>query len=480
MRIHNTLTGKKEEFKPLREGQVSMYVCGVTTYDYSHLGHARTYVSFDVIRRYLLYSGYDVKFIQNVTDVDDKIINRAKEAKQEPLSLSTKFDMLSREDFASLSILPASLYPKVTENIPKIISLVQKLLQKGFAYETKTGIYFDVAKFPSYGKLSHQNMQKIKSGARIEVDEKKKNPADFALWKLVPPDELGFPSPFGRGRPGWHIECSAMALNYAGETLDMHGGARDLIFPHHENEIAQSESATGKKFVNYWVHTGFLTVNGEKMAKSLGNFITIRVALKKFDANAIRFFFIQTHYRSPIDFSEEAILSAGRTLDGVFGTLQRARETAQTSANKEEDSEFEEKIEKTFSSLLLRMDDDFDTPNALASFFEMISLTNSHLSSPRPSSPTLSHAVRKLETILEIFAISEEKKELPLGKLQKILVELGEKKPPSSAEDCMKKIIQMRDTARKKKDYAASDKIRAMLAKEGITLEDEGGKTTYK
>ncbi len=484
MKVFNTLSGKKEEFKPLKKGQASMYVCGVTTYDYTHLGHARTYVSFDVIRRYLQFKGLKVTLIQNVTDVDDKIINRAKETSQNPIALSAKFDSLSREDFSSLSILPADSYPKVTENIPKIIEFIGKLIASGAAYKTSSGIYFSVEKFKNYGKLSHQDMAKIKSGSRIEIDEKKKNPADFALWKLSPENELGFPSPFGRGRPGWHIECSTLSTDSLGSTIDMHGGARDLIFPHHENEIAQSECATHKKFVKYWMHTGFLTVNGEKMAKSLGNFITIQDALKKYDSLAIRLFFIQTHYRSPIDFSPDAIIAANTALAGIHNTLHNAKEeisSQKTQKNKVHNTDFENAVSQAYSEFIQNMDDDFDTPNALASLFRMVSLTNSHLASKELSFPSLKFAVEKIEAILGIFALlPKEGKKLASEPLQKLLISLGTENPPAKAEKCMEKLIELRDKARKEKNYALSDKIRSELAKLGVTLEDSQGKTSYK
>ncbi|MEM2962917.1 MAG: cysteine--tRNA ligase [Candidatus Anstonellales archaeon] len=479
MRIYNTFTRSKEEFKPIKEGQVSMYVCGITTYDYTHLGHARTFVSFDVIRRYLIYKGYKVSYVQNVTDIDDKIINRAKETGEDPLALSNRFDILSREDLNSLGILKADAYPRVSENINEIISLVQRLIEKGFAYKTQTGVYFSVEKFKAYGKLSHQKLSKIKAGARVEVGETKKNPADFALWKITSEDELGFPSPFGRGRPGWHIECSAMSLKYHGETFDIHGGAQDLIFPHHENEIAQSECANGKKFVQYWMHVGFLTVNGEKMSKSLGNFITVRDALKKFTPHAIRMFFIQTHYRSPIDFSEKSVISAQNALTSIYNTLKSARETA-LSASNVPDNELELKISKTYKLFEDRMDDDFDTPSALAALFRLVSLTNTHISSDNPSAPSLSLAANKIESILKLFALMPPQKSLPLAPIQKILISYGIKQPPNTAEACINQLIEMRNSARKKKNFELSDKIRAELAKVGVILEDSGDKTTYK
>ncbi|MDD5337574.1 MAG: cysteine--tRNA ligase, partial [Candidatus ainarchaeum sp.] len=285
MQLYNTMTKKMEVFEPLSGKKVNLYVCGLTPYDHTHLGHARTYVAFDMLKRYFTQGGYDVFHIQNVTDVDDKILKRAAERKISPRELAESFNSEAMELFKKLNILEANAYPKVTEHIPEIIALVQKLLDSGYAYETETGIYFEVRKFPDYGKLSGQKLGEIISGSRKEVDETKRNPEDFALWKKTKDEALEFESPWGTGRPGWHIECSAMAGKYA-KTLDIHGAARDLIFPHHENEIAQSEAANGQKFVNYWLHTGFLTVNGEKMSKSLGNFVTLADVLSQHSPNA--------------------------------------------------------------------------------------------------------------------------------------------------------------------------------------------------
>ncbi|MEW6329461.1 MAG: cysteine--tRNA ligase, partial [Candidatus Micrarchaeota archaeon] len=327
IKVFNNLTKKIEEFHPLgeREREIQMYVCGVTPYDYSHLGHARTYAAFDVIKRYFEYRGYKVRYIQNITDIDDKIIKRANEVGADPLKLSLEFQKSALEDMDALKIARADKYPKVTEHIPEIIALIKKLISRGYAYETEDGVYFEVEKFPDYGKLSKQSLDEIKAGARVEIDEKKRNPADFALWKKAKPGEPFFESPWGKGRPGWHIECSAMSMKYLGDNFDIHGGGRDLIFPHHENEIAQSEGATGKQFVKYWLHTGFLSVNKEKMAKSLGNFITIKDALKKHDADSLRLFYALTHYRSPIDFSDKNVEYAHNALEGLRNTLTNAR-----------------------------------------------------------------------------------------------------------------------------------------------------------
>ena len=368
MLIQNTLSGEKEEFSPLSGKKVSMYVCGITPYDKCHLGHARTFISFDVIRRYLLFKGYDVLFVQNVTDIDDKIINRAKERKVPPTELSEKYAHQSEKEFLELGVMEPDIAPRVSGSIPQIIAVISRLEKKGIAYKTSTGVYFDVAKFPGYGKLSRQDSEKLKAGARIEVDEEKKNPQDFALWKLGEEAGSTFGSPWGNGRPGWHIECSAMAISLLGETIDIHGGARDLIFPHHENEIAQSEAATGKPFVRYFMHTGFLTVDGEKMAKSLGNFITIEDGLKKYGAQPLRMLFLLSHYSSPIDFSEGAVNAAASALASLHSALSSARTYSSQSRH---GGALSAAVREGEAMFVAAMDDDFDTPAAMAALFSI-------------------------------------------------------------------------------------------------------------
>ena len=373
MRIRNTLTGNIEAFSPKEGKKVNMYVCGITPYDKSHLGHARTLVSFDIIRRYLRFRGFQVTYVQNVTDIDDKIIRRAHERKMAPLALSKKYNDESEKEFEALGIEKPDQSPKVSECIPEIIALIGKIIENGYAYRTESGVYFDVLKFKGYGSLSRQSVEQIRAGARIEVDEKKKNPQDFALWKIGEEPGVTFDSPWGRGRPGWHIECSAMSTSRLGETLDIHGGARDLIFTHHENEIAQSEAATGKPFVRLWMHTGFLTVNGEKMAKSLGNFVTIEDALKKFAPQDIRMLFALSHYASPIDFSEEAIVSAGSSLRTLHSAISAAKSYPLPASGSVGLHEAAHQAERKFEEC---MDDDFDTPNALAALFALAKKTN--------------------------------------------------------------------------------------------------------
>ena len=460
LKIHNTLSGGKEEFTPQDKHRVRMYVCGITPYDHSHLGHARTLVAFDIIRRYLLFRGFSVTYVQNVTDIDDKIIKRAHERKIAPLELSKKYGEMSEKEFIALGIMPPTKSPKVSECIPEIISLIERIEKNGFAYRTASGVYFDVMKFGGYGSLSHQPMDAIKSGARIEVDEKKKNPQDFALWKLGEEPGVTFDSPFGRGRPGWHIECSAMSTTLLGDTLDIHGGARDLIFPHHENEIAQSEAATGKKFVKVWMHTGFLTVNGEKMAKSLGNFVTIESALAKFPPQSIRMLFAMSHYQSPIDFSESAIVAAGNSLSTLHSAIHSAKSYPLSATGTAKLAEAAHDAEMKF---VAAMDDDFDSPNAMAALFSLAKKITATCSDGTAGKMDALSASATLEKLLAIFNLAPIEAKL------------------SVSEDEIEKLVAERDEARKRKDYAASDAIRKKLDEAGILLEDrKDGKTGWR
>jgi len=477
--IQNTLSGEKEEFTPLHGKKVNMYVCGVTPYDKSHLGHARTFVSFDVIRRYLLFKGYDVKFVQNVTDIDDKIINRAKERKVLPTELSEKYTRQSEKECIELGILAPDIAPRVSGSIPQIIALISRLEKNGVSYKTSTGVYFDVSKFPDYGKLSHQSSEGLKAGARIEVDEEKKNPQDFALWKLGEEPGATFDSPWGNGRPGWHIECSAMATSLLGDTIDIHGGARDLIFPHHENEIAQSEAATGKPFVRYFVHTGFLTVDGEKMAKSLGNFITIEDGLKKYGAQPLRMLFALSHYSSPIDFSEDGVKAASNALASLHSSLSAAKTYSSQAKGSGALIQSAHEAEKKF---IAAMDDDFDTPTAMVALFSLAKKISGACSEASASAQEVKSAAAVLEKSLAIFSLlpqaaSGSPDSSPA--VEKICKQF--KLPSASLEEMVLSLIAARNDARKIKDFAASDAIRTELAKAGIVLEDrKDGTTGYR
>ncbi|MCB4792739.1 MAG: cysteine--tRNA ligase [Elusimicrobia bacterium] len=361
MLTYNTLSRKKEEFMPLKDKLVRMYVCGVTPYDEVHLGHARAYVTFDIIRRHFENTGFEVKHIQNFTDVDDKIINRAKETDILPSALAQKYIDSYFLEMDKLNIKRAAEYPRVTRNIPQIVEFVKLLIDKDYAYITEDGVYFSINKFPAYGKLSKRNLDELKSGARVEVDEKKNNPLDFALWKKTKqdePEEVSWDSPWGKGRPGWHIECSVMSTNILGETFDIHGGGQDLIFPHHENELAQSEAATGKPFARYWIHNGFVTINKEKMSKSLGNFFTLKDIFKKYEPRVVRYFLLSQHYRMPLDFSEEALKQAKATLDELDSTYNKIK-----IKNIDLKAGYLEDVLSEFYSCL---DDDFNTEKALS------------------------------------------------------------------------------------------------------------------
>jgi len=471
LRVKNTLSSKMEELKPHDGKTLNMYVCGITPYDSSHLGHARTFVSFDIMRRWM-QDGHRLKvnFIQNVTDIDDKIIKRAKERGMLPLELSKIYDEQCREEMKRLNILPATQMPKISEHIAQTIAMIEKLMDEKIAYKTQTGIYYDVSRFENYGKLSGQNLEKIKAGARIEIDEKKKNPADFALWKFSEEKGATYDSPWGKGRPGWHIECSAMSMHCTkGKPLDLHCGARDLIFPHHENEIAQSEGAGYSPFSHKWVHTGFLTVNGEKMAKSLGNFITIAQALKEWDQHSLRLFFAQTHYSSPVDFSKESIEAAKTTLENVKRSLEIMQGEGESS-NKEEEHTLKDKITTHLSKFASFMDNDFDTPTAIS---ELIL-----------ASKEIARARAQNKTSKEVLQEQAQKIKEKFGLLGIILEDEQENRDASHkmSQAEIEELIKEREDARKKRDFAESDKIRELLSKKGVIIEDSssGAKWKYK
>ncbi len=477
MQLFNSLTKSLDGFSPIEDKKVMMYVCGLTPYDNAHIGHARTYVSFDVIKRYLIKRGFSVYHIQNITDVDDKIIKRCKETGADPKKLTEQNHKEAIELFSQLHILPADVYPKVTEHIPQIISLVQDIVKNGAAYETESGVYFDISAFPDYGKLSGQDLEQIKAGSRFDVDESKKDPADFALWKKTKDEIIEFDSPWGKGRPGWHIECSAMARKYAGRTLDIHGGARDLIFPHHENEIAQSEAGTKEKFCNCWMHTGFLTVSGEKMSKSLGNFTTIRQALENSSSNALRLFYLQAHYRSPLDYDPDKIQAMEESVERIFNSIGLIAEVVSKDGS-QKDEGFRAKSDELIKSFYEEMENDFNTPRALASMFSLLRLANSHLKNPDKG-----QLVKVKESLLEmlwILGIEEKKSGISSKKdaLESLAKELGAQ--GDTPEEVLDSLIKMREDARKNKDYAKGDLIRDKLKAIGILIEDKPDGTRWK
>ncbi|MEM3437331.1 MAG: cysteine--tRNA ligase [Nitrososphaerales archaeon] len=456
IRVYNSYTRKKEDFKPISDKKVRMFVCGPTVYDFSHLGHARTYIAYDIIARWLRYKGFEVFYLMNITDIDDKIIKRAREKKEDPIKLARRFEESFFQDMASLGINTINVYARASEHIPEIIDQIKRLIEKGFAYITKTGVYFDVSKFEDYGKLSHQNPEELRRH-RIEPDPNKRNEQDFSLWKMRKEGEPYWNSPWGEGRPGWHIEDTAIAEKYLGQQYDIHGGGVDLIFPHHEAEIAQMESVSGKKpMVRYWLHTGFLKVKGKKMAKSLGNYITIQDALKKYDVETLRLFFLSTHYRSPIDFYEEKIEQAKRALNSLYKTIDSIKESDKRIDNLTEDEKALEGImEESRRRFEDAMDDDFNTPLALSYLFNLAREVNKLLNKQKDLNKRL--ADNLIATFKELGGI--------FGLLQK--EEIKEELP----ED-LRALIEERRILKEKKDWKAANGIRKRLEDLGIILED--------
>jgi len=489
LRVYNTLSGQKEEFQPLDPGKVKMYVCGVTVYDYCHIGHARANIVFDVVFRYLKYAGYEITYVRNYTDVDDKIIKRANERGIDSRELAEEFIRAFDADMESLGLERPTHEPKATEFIQKIVTLVQRLVEKGLAYEAGGDVYFAVEKFPGYLKLSKRNMDEMQAGARIAPGEHKRNPMDFALWKAAKPGEPSWESPWGLGRPGWHIECSAMSMDYLGESFDIHGGGKDLVFPHHENEIAQSEGATGRPFVKYWLHNGFVNINQEKMSKSLGNFFTIRDILQTYDPEVVRFFLLTAHYRSPIDFSDQNLKEARLGLSRFYETLRAVDDelgrhdlSTQTACPtiKEEEREIYDVIEGLEDRFTEAMDDDFNTALAIGHLFEAGRGMNRLLAEKRFDECPLSLTVledgqrqlRKLGGVLGLF------RSAPADWLER-----AKKRGAGEAgvdPAVIEELIAERAGARKNRNFARADAIRDELAEKGIELLDSPGGTTWK
>jgi cysteinyl-tRNA synthetase len=480
MRIYNTLTGKKENFVSVEPGKVKMYACGITAYDHCHIGHARSAVVFDIMRRYMKYKGFDFRYVRNFTDIDDKIISRARQEKIPWDEVARKYIEEYYRDMDALGVGGADVEPKATEHIGEIVDLVKGLIDKGYAYEVDGSVYFEVEKFAGYGKLSKRDLEDMMAGARIEVDARKRNPMDFALWKSSKEGEPSWESPWGPGRPGWHIECSAMALKHLGETFDIHGGGADLIFPHHENEIAQSEAYTGKPFVRFWVHNGFITVDKEKMSKSLGNFFTIKEILEKFDGEAVRFFLLSTHYRSPIEFSDEQLREAEASIDRYYTTALRIRDFL-SGDNAKEKSVPDEKIvagliEKFRGDFDEAMDDDFNTALAIGNIFEVIRVLNKYLDG-RPSGKRAVDLVTQSRqllnetgSVLNMFQRTPEEWRKALMKVKHI----------DLAESDIAARIEERMRARERKAWADADRIRKELEDKGILLEDKKDVTAWK
>jgi len=486
LKVYNTLTRKKEPFVTMEEGIVKMYVCGMTTYSDAHIGHARTYVAFDIMRRYLEYKGYEVLYVQNITDIDDKIIKAANAAKMDALEYSAMYAKKCLEDMENLGIKAANIYPKASEHINDMIELTKKLIDRGYAYVADGDVYFSVEKFEDYGKLSKQDMKQIKAGARIEPGEKKRKPEDFALWKAAKPGEPKWQSPWGDGRPGWHIECSTMSTKYLGIPFDIHGGGQDLIFPHHENEIAQSEAAYGRRFVNYWLHSGMLKVRGEKMSKSLGNIINIRDALQQWDAEVLRFFFASYHYRSPADYSEEALKNAENAVKRLRVAKEKLEELAGKDAKfdkrklDEKEKEYLEAVEIFKRKFEEAMDDDFNTPKAIEVIFDFVRKTNKFLmEKEKPDEKLCRYALNEYIKIANVLTLlQEEKKKLNEEAIKKLAEEYGVK--ADKAEDAIEKLLAIRRKAREEKNYKLADEIRDKLRQAGIEIEDVGKETKWR
>jgi len=465
--LFNTLTGRPEAFHSIEPKRVRMYVCGVTVYDYCHIGHARSALVFDVLRRYLEYSGYEVLFVKNFTDVDDKIIKRANEQQVPYEVITTRYIEAYYEDMGKLGIKSASIEPKATGHISEIVALTDTLIHKGLAYHVDGDVYFAVDRYQDYGRLSKRKLEDLQAGARVEVDERKRHPMDFALWKRSKPGEPAWPSPWGQGRPGWHIECSAMSIKYLGETFDIHGGGMDLIFPHHENEIAQSCSATGKEFARYWIHNGFVQVNQEKMSKSLGNFFTIREIFgkskwsKTVTAEVLRYFLISTHYHGPLDFSDQALQEAKQALEGFYGLFHRLGEKESRSIG---DDSLQASLARTRESFKKAMDNDLNTPMAVAELQKLRSDVNKlvEMGLSTEQRKRAREEFRSLGGVLGLFQLDQWDYALePMPGEYRL-----------SGEEIDAKVAE-RNEARKRKDFAKADEIRKSLAAQGIIIEDK-------
>jgi cysteinyl-tRNA synthetase len=463
LKIFNTLSDDKEEFVPLSPGKVRMYVCGVTVYDSAHLGHCRFLLTFDVIYRYLLFGGFDVTYVRNFTDVDDKIIKRANEENVDCTTITDRYIAEFQKDSEALGLLSPTIEPRATAHIAEIIEIIRRLEAKGLAYRVNGDVFYPVGGFTGYGKLSRKKVDELAAGARVEVDERKRSPLDFALWKSSKPGEPTWESPWGPGRPGWHIECSAMSTRYLGQPFDIHGGGRDLIFPHHENEIAQSEGAYDRPLARYWIHNGFLNINQEKMSKSLGNFFTISEILEEFDAAALRHYFLSSHYRSPMDFSKEGLSEAARATDRIYETLERLHRFRAGIEHEMPDRSL-------IAAFRQEMDDDFNTPRALALIFDELRGLNRLLDEKKSSGIESRGAA--LRTICDTLGLlragySEAKKQRFLKKGGLTALQIEER-------------INLRDQARHHKNWSEADRIREELSQHGIVLEDTAEGTVWK
>src|SRR5690625_2327708 len=451
--IYNKLTREKEKFKPIDRNEVKMYVCGPTVYNYIHIGNARPAIVFDTVRRYFEYEGYDVKYVLNFTDIDDKIIDVANEENVPVSEISEKYIDAYLEDVSALAVKEATVHPRVTETIEEIIEFVEGLIEKGFAYEVEGDVYFKARKFEEYGKLSAQSIDELRSGARIQVGEKKDDPLDFVLWKKSEEGEISWSSPWGEGRPGWHIECSAMAKKYLGETIDIHAGGQDLTFPHHENEIAQSEALNDQQFANYWMHNGYMNIDDEKMSKSLGNFILAKDLIEKYDPMVIRFFMLSVHYRNPINFTDRLIQSASNSLDRIKTALMNLEHRKQASTNiGENKQEWLDKIRNSQIEFEKAMNDDFNTANAITVLFDITREANLYLEENQTEIEVIEAFQTQITSLLNVLGIKLEREEL--------------------LDEEIESLISERNKAREAKDFERADEIRDELKEKNIILED--------
>ncbi|MEH6937619.1 cysteine--tRNA ligase [Bacillus sp. JJ664] len=454
IQIYNTLTRKKEDFKPLEEGKVKMYVCGPTVYNYIHIGNARPAIVFDTVRRYFEYRGYDVNFVSNFTDVDDKLIKAANELGSDVPTIADKFINAYFEDVQALGCKTATNHPRVMENMDIIVEFVEELIKKGYAYESEGDVYFKTKEFNGYGKLSHQSIEDLRIGERIEIGEKKEDPLDFALWKAAKPGEIFWESPWGNGRPGWHIECSAMAKKYLGETIDIHAGGQDLSFPHHENEIAQSEALSGKTFSNYWMHNGYINIDNEKMSKSLGNFVLVHDIIKLIDPMLLRFFMLSVHYRHPINYSEELLQEAKNGFERIKTAYQNLKHRLESSTNlTEEDEKWLKEIEDEKQVFIKVMDDDFNTANAISVLYQLAKSANQYLLESHTSTNVINQFLQTFDELSSVLGINLVKEEAML-------------------DEDIEALIQKRTEARKNRDFALADQIRDQLKDLNIIIED--------
>ncbi|UCZ53351.1 cysteine--tRNA ligase [Bacillus shivajii] len=462
IQMYNTLSRKKESFKPIEEGKVKMYVCGPTVYNYIHIGNARPAVVFDMVRRYLQYRGFEVKYVSNFTDVDDKIIKAAEEMGEDVTTIAERFIKAYHEDTEALGVQKADEHPRVTGTMPEIISFIERLIEKNYAYESQGDVYFRTRKFDGYGKLSYQSIDDLQAGARIDVGDKKEDPLDFVLWKSAKPGEVNWESPWGKGRPGWHIECSAMVKKYLGDTIDIHAGGQDLSFPHHENEIAQSEALNEQKMANYWLHNGYINIDNEKMSKSIGNFILVHDIIKKFDPEVVRFFIVNAHYRSPINFSDEQLNGAKSALERIKTTYENVSHRRNETANLGEDKEkWMNEIDQHHTRFIEEMDDDFNSANAVAVMFDLVKTANLYLREKHTNKDVLEKFLTQLNDMAFVLGIQLEKEEELL-------------------DEDIEALIQERIDARKNRDFARADEIRDELKEKNIILEDTPQGTRWK